>query len=280
MSKIKLGLPSKGRIQEDMNNFLASAGIEIKKDGGQRTYVGSFKNFEGFELRFLSANEIAKELNNGNLHLGLTGLDLIRELDSKESSNVISLLELGFSKADVIAAVPNSWIDVSNMKDLADVSRDFVRLHDRRLRVATKFQNLTRNFFIKNNLNSFRIVESIGSTEGSPSAGTAEMITDITSSGKTLEENNLKILDDGIILKSEACIFASINEKWNEIELENIQKFLRVLSAKSMAISHIELTFNCHKKIDNLELNIFREYEGFFLNNFFSCFGLVSFFLY
>ena len=150
MSKIKLGLPSKGRIQEDMNNFLASAGIEIKKDGGQRTYVGSFKNFEGFELRFLSANEIAKELNNGNLHLGLTGLDLIRELDSKESSNVISLLELGFSKADVIAAVPNSWIDVSNMKDLADVSRDFVRLHDRRLRVATKFQNLTRNFFIKN----------------------------------------------------------------------------------------------------------------------------------
>ena len=147
MSKIKLGLPSKGRIQEDMNNFLVSAGIEIKKDGGQRTYVGSLKNFEGFELRFLSANEIAKELNNGNLHLGLTGLDLIRELDSKESSNVISLLELGFSKADVIAAVPNSWIDVSNMKDLADVSRDFVRLHDRRLRVATKFQNLTRNFF-------------------------------------------------------------------------------------------------------------------------------------
>ena len=276
MSKIKLGLPSKGRIQEDMNNFLASAGIEIKKDGGQRTYVGSFKNFEGFELRFLSANEIAKELNNGNLHLGLTGLDLIRELDSKESSNVISLLELGFSKADVIAAVPNSWIDVSNMKDLADVSRDFVRLHERRLRVATKFQNLTRNFFIKNNLNSFRIVESIGSTEGSPSAGTAEMITDITSSGKTLEENNLKILDDGIILKSEACIFASINEKWNEIELENIQKFLRVLSAKSMAISHIELTFNCHKKIDNLELNIFREYEGFFLNNFFEAGDNVS----
>ena len=218
MSKIKVGLPSKGRIQEEMNNFLTSAGIDVKKDGGQRTYVGSFSNFEGFEIRFLSANEIAKELNSGNLHLGLTGLDLIRELDSKDSSNVIPLLELGFSRADVIAAVPNSWIDVSNMKDLADVSRDFVRLHDRRLRVATKFQNLTRNFFIKNNVNNFRIVESIGSTEGSPSAGTAEMITDITSSGKTLEENNLKILDDGIILKSEACIFASINEKWNEIE--------------------------------------------------------------
>ena len=97
MSKIKLGLPSKGRIQEEMNNFLTSAGIDIKKDGGQRTYVGSFSNFEGFEIRFLSANEIAKELNSGNLHLGLTGLDLIRELDSKDSSNVIPLLELGFS---------------------------------------------------------------------------------------------------------------------------------------------------------------------------------------
>tara|TARA_B100000941_G_scaffold41321_1_gene25063 strand:+ start:637 stop:1608 length:972 start_codon:yes stop_codon:yes gene_type:complete len=269
MSKIKIGLPSKGRIQEDMNNFLASAGIEIKKEGGKRTYVGSFRNFEGFELRFLSANEIAKELNNGNLHLGLTGLDLIKELDTKNKGNVISLLELGFSRADVITAVPKSWIDVSTMRDLADVSRDFVRLHDRRLRVATKFQNLTRNFFIKNNLNNFRIVESIGSTEGSPSAGTAEIITDITSSGKTLEENNLKILDDGIILKSEACIFASINKNWREIAFENIKKFLMVLSAKSIAISHKELTFNCHKKIDNLELNIFREYQGFFLNNFF-----------
>ena len=266
MSIIKFALPSKGRIQEDMNDFFSSAGIKIDKLGGQRTYIGGFKNFSDIEIRFLSANEIAKELHNGNIHIGLTGLDLIKELDTKNSSTVLSLLELGFSKADVVAAVPNSWIDVLDTKDLAEVSRDFLRLHDRRLRVATKFQNLTRTFFQKNNINNYRIVESTGSTEGSPSAGTAEMITDITSSGKTLEENNLKILNDGIILKSEACIFASLGLNWKDVNLDNIRKLLRILSAKSNAISHTELTFNYDKKIVNLDIDLYRNFNGFFLN--------------
>ena len=152
MSPIRFALPSKGRIQEEMNKFFSSAGIKITKSGGQRTYIGGFKNYSDIEITFLSASEIAKELHKGNVHLGLTGLDLINELDSKKTNKVVSLLELGFSKANVVAAVPNSWIDVSNTKDLAEVSKDFIKIHDRRLRVATKFENLTRNFFLKNNI--------------------------------------------------------------------------------------------------------------------------------
>ena len=270
MSHIRFALPSKGRIQEEMNKFFSSAGIKITKSGGQRTYIGGFKNYSDIEITFLSASEIAKELHKGNVHLGLTGLDLINELDSKKTNKVVSLLELGFSKANVVAAIPNSWIDVSNTKDLAEVSKDFIKLHDRRLRVATKFENLTRNFFLKNNINSYRIVESTGATEGAPSAGTAEMITDITESGVTLEENNLKVLDDGIILKSEACIFGSFGMNWENVDLENIKKLLRILSAKSNAISHTEITFNYDQRINNLDIELYRNFKSFFLNQSFT----------
>ncbi len=264
MKAITIALPSKGRIQEDMNRFLNSAGISIIRDGDQRTYTGHIKEFEDIKIRVLSANEIAMELQAGNVQLGITGLDLISELDNKISKEVIILSKLGFSKANVVVAIPNSWIDVSNTQDLSEVTRDFLHIHERRLRVATKFERLTRNFFNKKGINNYRIVESTGATEGSPSSGTSELIVDITSSGKTLEANNLRVLNDGIILKSEACIFASKSLDWGKFNLNPVEKLLRTISARSEAINKVEMLFEYLSYDDSLELDLFRKFNGIF----------------
>ena len=207
---VTLALPSKGRMKDDAVARLAKAGIEVLPTADARSYKTRVKGRDDVEVAFLSASEIARELAQGTVDLGVTGEDLVREAASDWSAKMGIEARLGFGRADVVVAVPEVWFDVSTMADLDEIAADFRQRHGRRLRIATKYWRLTQQFFSqKHGIQVYRIVESLGATEGAPAAGQADVIVDITSTGSTLKANRLKILDDGVILESEACLVSS-----------------------------------------------------------------------
>jgi ATP phosphoribosyltransferase len=188
----------------------------LRKSGHERGYRGALAGLDGVEVIYISAAEIVHQLKSGRVHLGVTGEDLIRETLADVDGTVEFLTPLGLGRADVVVAVPDCWIDVDRMADLEDVAAQFARQHGRRLRVATKYMSLTRRFFAAHGVTGYRIVESAGATEATPAAGTSELIVDITTTGTTLRANHLKVLEDGLILKSQAQLFASRGAKWSK----------------------------------------------------------------
>jgi ATP phosphoribosyltransferase len=207
---VTVALPSKGRMKDDAIAVFERAGLDVESVGNDRSYRGRIRSVPGLEVAFLSASEIARELGNGGIDLGVTGEDLVREDLSSVDARVDFCARLGFGGADVVVAVPEVWIDVETMADLGDVASEFRHQHGRRLRIATKYWRLTQQFFsAQHGIQLYRIVESLGATEGAPASGQADIIVDITSTGSTLKANHLKILSDGIILQSEACLVRS-----------------------------------------------------------------------
>jgi ATP phosphoribosyltransferase len=209
MNKIKIGLPSKGRLRDDSINFFQSKNLKVVNAFGDRNYFFSIEKNNEVEGIFLHAREIIERINDGTLDMGISGLDLLKEFPEVYSENVKTFQKLDFGFADLVVAVPKDWLDVQNMADLEEVSFDFREKYARRMRVATKYPNLTENFFLSKGVSQFRVVPSLGATESYPFTGSAELITDITSTGSTLKANNLRIINDGSILKSSACIFVS-----------------------------------------------------------------------
>lgn len=205
-----IALPSKGRMKDDALAAFASTGYRILPIGSERSYRGRLDGVDDVEIAFLSASEIARELGRGGVDLGITGEDLVRETIADIDERVEICARLGFGRADVVVAVPDVWFDVETMADLGDVAAEFRPRHGRRMAIATKYGRLTRDFFsATHGIQLYRIVESLGATEGAPAAGSADIIVDITSTGATLRANHLKMLADGIILRSEACLFRS-----------------------------------------------------------------------
>lgn len=203
-----LGLPSKGRMKEQVEAWLGQAGLSLTAAGGARGYLATLGGFDGVEVRLLSFGMIAAALDTGEVHLGVTGEDLLRERGEAAMARVALLKGLGFGQADVVVAAPQAWIDVATMDDVDDVAHAYLARTGGRMRVATKYANLTRAFFAAKGVGDYRIVASDGATEGAPAQGLAELIVDITSTGATLVANGLKILDDGVILRSEANLAA------------------------------------------------------------------------
>ncbi len=203
---ITIGIPSKGRLMEATTEAFAKAGFAIDRSGSERGYRGKLVGIETVSVAFLSASEIAAHLRDGKIDAGVTGEDLLRDTIAPADESVTVAVRLGFGPARVVVAVPECWLDVASMADLDDVAEQFYRAHGRRLRVATKYHNLTRRFFADKGVTGYRIVESLGATEGAPAAGTAELIVDITTTGNTLTANHLRILDDGLILDSCAVL--------------------------------------------------------------------------
>jgi ATP phosphoribosyltransferase len=183
-----------------------------------RDYRGTIAGLPGIEVAFLSAAEITQQLAQGLVHLGITGEDLVREMIPDADAKVVLIDGLGFGYANVVVAVPQAWIDVHSMADLDDVATAFRLKRERRMRVATKYLNLTRRFFALHGVADYRIVESTGATEGAPAAGTAELIVDITTTGTTLAANGLKVIEDGVILRSQANLVAARAAVWGEAE--------------------------------------------------------------
>ena len=216
---LTLALPSKGRLKEEALAVLAKAGLAVVTPKDERRYRAHIDGRDDIEVAFLSASEISRELGQGTVDLGVTGEDLIRETIPDWQARVRIGARLGFGHADVIVAVPEAWLDVDTMADLGDVAADFRQRHGRRLRIATKYWRLTQGFFsAQHGIQVYRIVESLGATEGAPAAGSADIIVDITSTGSTLRANHLKILDDGVILRSQACLGVALKARTDEDE--------------------------------------------------------------
>ena len=216
MSKIKIGLPSKGRLKEEVLFFLKSKNLEVVNSFGERNYFFNIKNNKEIDGIFLHAREIIERINDGTLDIGISGLDLLKELPEVYLKNVKIFKKLNFGFADLVVAIPKDWLDVQNMADLEEVSFEFREKYGRRMRVATKYANLTESFFLSKGVSQFKVVPSLGATESCPFTGSSELITDITSTGSTLKANNLRIINDGTILKSSACIFVSKKIKNNK----------------------------------------------------------------
>lgn len=247
-----LAVPSKGRLQENAAAFFARAGLDLVQSRGARDYRGALAGMKNVEISFLSAADIVAQLAAGNVHMGVTGEDLIRETLPDADVKVALLAPLGFGGANVVVAVPRAWIDVKTMADLEDVAAAFRARRGERMRVATKYVNLTRRFFAQRHVTDYRIVESSGATEGAPAAGQAELIVDITTTGATLLANALKILDDGVILRSQANLVASLHADWSPAARESARVILSRIAAEEEARTTREVSTVLAKVDDHL----------------------------
>ncbi|ABA81150.1 ATP phosphoribosyltransferase [Rhodobacter sphaeroides] len=213
---LKIGVPSKGRLMEKTFDWFGARGVTMRQTGAEREYSGAVDGVDGVELVLLSAGEIPRELGAGRIHLGVTGSDLVREKLADWSLQVAEMAPLGFGHADLIIAVPAFWIDVDTLDDLDAAAAAFRAAHGFRLRIATKYHRLVREFLMANGVADYQLVDSQGATEGTVKNGTAEAIADITSSGETLRANHLKILSDALVHSSQAVLFASRRADWSE----------------------------------------------------------------
>ena len=236
MSELIIAVPSKGRLKEQVEAWLADCGLSLSVTGGARGYMAALKGVEGAQVRLLSAGDIAEALDAGEVHLGVTGEDLLRERGEDLESRVLLLRPLGFGRADLVVAVPKSWLDVDGMADLEEVAHEYLARTGRRMRVATKYLSQTRAFFARHGVVDYRIAESGGATEGAPAAGSAELVVDITTTGATLAANGLKVLSDGVILKSQAQFAASLKAAWSGEALAAAERLFRVVEARAAAL--------------------------------------------
>ncbi|MDN5786354.1 ATP phosphoribosyltransferase [Pseudorhodobacter sp.] len=212
---LKIGVPSKGRLMEKTFDWFGARGVKMARSGSEREYSGGVDGVQGIELVLLSASEIPRELSAGRIHLGVTGSDLIRDKLADWRSQVVEVAPLGFGHADLIIAVPSAWIDVETVDDLDAAAAAFRREHGFRLRIATKYHRLVREFLTAQGVADYQLVDSQGATEGTVKNLTAEAIADITSSGETLRANHLKILSDGLVHASQATLFAARGAGWD-----------------------------------------------------------------
>jgi ATP phosphoribosyltransferase len=226
---IKLGVPSKGRLMEKTFDWFGARGIALSRTGSDREYAGKVEGVEGVELVLLSAGEIPRELAAGRIHLGVTGIDLVREKLGMWEQRVKELAPLGFGGADLILAVPNCWVDVETLDDLDAVAAAFRKTHGFRLRIATKYHRLVREFLRDAGVADYQLVVSQGATEGTIKNLTAEAVADITSTGETLRANHLKILSDSLILKSQATLFKSRKASVDDVEKQVLTALIEQL---------------------------------------------------
>ena len=220
---ITIGLPSKGRLKEKAVTFFNNKGLKVLQGNKERNYFAKIENKTNLKIIYLHAKEIIQRLGDGTLDIGISGLDLLNESEKNLQDKISIKKNLDFGNANLVVAVPEDWIDVQTVADLEEVAFDIRSKRNTRLRVATKYPNLTNNFLISKGVTQYKLIPSLGATETYPFIGSSEIITDITSTGKTLEDNNLRVLKDGLILQSTACLFIS------KKKAANLQPFLNSL---------------------------------------------------
>lgn len=235
MSRLTIAIPSKGRLKENAEAWFARAGFRLRQTGGDRGYTAELKGLPGADVLLLSAREIAQGLIDGAFHIGVTGEDLLHDLSPDIARDASVIKRLDFGGADVVVAVPAAWLDVNTMSELEAAGARFRQRHGRRMKVATKYLRLTRNFFAEKSVGEYRLVESAGATEAAPASGQAEVIVDITSTGTTLKANGLKVLDDGVILESRAALAGSLNAAWSTPARASLEQLLASVEAVETA---------------------------------------------
>jgi ATP phosphoribosyltransferase len=223
---INIGIPSKGRLRKDVLNIFEKNKLKLISERGERDLFGSIKDKKNIKVVYLHAREIIQRLGDGSLDLGFSGFDLLKESEINIQNKISVTKKYNFGKATLVVAIPDEWIDVQTIADLEEIAFEFKDKKKKRLRVGTKYPNLTREFLFSKGVTQFKLVDSLGATETYPFTGSAEIITDITSTGETLRANNLRILKDGEILKSEACMMISKSSSKNKA----IQSLAKLLS--------------------------------------------------
>lgn len=217
---MKIGLPSKGRLQDQCFDWFAARGLPMRRTGSEREYAGAVTGVAGVDLVLLSAGEIPRELAAGRIDLGVTGTDLVRDKLADWETLVTEVAPLGFGHADLVLAVPACWVDVETLDDLDAAAAAFRKAHGHRLRIATKYHRLVRQFLAAQGVADYQLVDSQGATEGTVKNLTAEAIADITSSGETLRANHLKILSDGLILQSQATLYRAASATGPQVDAQ------------------------------------------------------------
>ena len=240
---LTLAVPSKGRLKEQVERWLGDSGLQIETEGGDRGYRGRLRGVAGVAVRLMSAGDIAEALDAGEVHLGVTGEDLLRERGEGLDERVLLLRPLGVGRADLVVAAPQSWIDVETMADVDAVAHELLARTSRRLRVATKYAAQTRAFFARKGVSDYRVVDSAGATEGAPAAGLAELVVDITTTGATLEANHLRVLEDGVILKSQAQLAAGLRAGWTPDARASAAQLLNLVEARARAVETVTLAW-------------------------------------
>ena len=220
---ITIGLPSKGRLKEKALAFFNNKCLKVLQGNKERNYFAKIENKTNLKIIYLHAKEIIQRLGDGTLDIGISGLDLLNESEKNLQDKISIKKNLDFGNANLVVAVPEDWIDVQTVADLEEVAFDIRSKRNTRLRVATKYPNLTNNFLISKGVTQYKLIPSIGATETYPFIVSSEIITDISSTGKTLEDKNLRVLKDGLILQSTACLFISRKKA------ANLQPFLNSL---------------------------------------------------
>mgnify|MGYP001420879333 FL=1 len=223
---IKIGIPSKGRLRKDVLNIFSRNKLKLLSERGERDLFGYIKKYKNINITYLHAREIIERLGDGSLDLGFSGYDLLKESEVNVQKKIVAKKKYNFGHARLVVAIPDEWIDVQTIADLEEIAFDFKDNKKSRLRVATKYPNLTRDFLFSKGVTQFKLVKSLGATEVYPFTGSSEIITDITSTGETLKANNLRVLKDGEILKSQACLLISKKSQ----RIIGIKKILRLLS--------------------------------------------------
>ena len=218
---LTIGLPSKGRLKDKAISFFNNSSLKILQSEKERNYFGTIENKSNIKIIFLHAKEIIQRLGDGTLDIGISGLDLLKESKKNLQDKIYIKSKLDFGNANLVIAVPEDWIDVQTIADLEEVSFDIRSKRNSRLRVATKYPNLTNDFLISKGVTQYKLIPSLGATETYPFIGSSEIITDITSTGKTLADNNLRVLKDGLILKSTACLLYAKDKR------VKVMKFLK-----------------------------------------------------
>ena len=213
---LRLGVPSKGRLMEKTFAWFEARSVALRRTGHEREYSGAVSGIDGVSLVLLSAGEIPRELAAGRIHIGVTGIDMVREKLARWVDRVQELSPMGFGHADLVLAVPQAWIDVETLHDLDAAASEFRARHGHRLRIATKYHRLMREFLKDAGVADYQLVDSQGATEGTVANGTAEAVADITSTGETLRANHLRILADGLVLRSQATLFKSRAAEWGD----------------------------------------------------------------
>ena len=222
---LNIGIPSKGRLRKDVLNIFKKNKLNLISERGERDLLGSIKQFKNIKILYLHAREIIERLEDGSLDRGFSGFDLLKESEINTQKKINVLKRYDFGKATLVVAIPDPWIDVQTVADLEEIAFEFKDKKKKRLRVATKYPNLTREFLFSKGVTQFKLIDSLGATEAYPFTGSSEIITDITSTGETLKANNLRILKDGEILQSEACMMISKSSS-NKMGLRKILKLI------------------------------------------------------
>jgi ATP phosphoribosyltransferase len=243
--KLIIALPSKGRLQEQSIGFLSGCGFEVRRVGNGREYVGNLVGIDDVDVIYFRPDEIPVRIEQGDAHAGITGEDLYREFGGGQPASFLLMPNLGFGRARLVVAVPQSWVDVSTVSDLDEAAMVFHQKHGRSLRVATKFSRLTRAFFSERGIVEYSLVGSLGATEGAPAAGVADFVVDLTSTGTTLVENHLKEISGGTVLQTEGCLIASLrNTLWNGRAMAALENLVEQIEARMRGASRLVLRFS------------------------------------